>query len=391
LLPSFEVENFRTFSHLQIPHLGGVNLIVGRNNVGKSMLLEALRLYAAEGDWLAIFGLLHDRDELLPGYHAKEDDVNPRLHIASLFHGRSMQLGKTSLTLGEGPQGPKNLRLEVGAYRRVVSMQDVRYEPVDADDQENEREAIFAITVSVSGIRRRFIRLDENIRSARRRFLRSESFSSGPAFVPARGTDPETTVQQWDAIALHEGEEHVGECLRIIAPIERITAVEHPTNRGGRMFLVRMKGESVPIPLKSLGDGMVRMFELALAMESARNGKTSPVPVEAEQKTLLPELPSAPSTGILLVDEIENGIHYTVLPDLWRFLFRMAKLHNVQVFATTHSWDCVEAFQEAAAEEKETEGMLLRLEKRDDRPAHKVVTYSEAELASATRFETEVR
>ena len=65
MLPSFEVENFRTFSHLQIPHLGGVNLIVGRNNVGKTMLLEALRLYAAEGDINAILGLLYDRDELL--------------------------------------------------------------------------------------------------------------------------------------------------------------------------------------------------------------------------------------------------------------------------------------------------------------------------------------
>jgi len=94
---------------------------------------------------------------------------------------------------------------------------------------------------------------------------------------------------------------------------------------------------------------------------------------------------------MFLIDEIENGIHYTVLPDLWRFLFRMARLHNVQVFATTHSWDCVEAFQKAAAEDKETEGMLIRLEKRKDRDEHKVVTYCEEELASATRFQTEVR
>ena len=67
MLPSFEVENFRTFSHLQIPHLGGVNLIVGRNNVGKTMLLEALRLYACGGYPSAIASLLVGHDEVFGG------------------------------------------------------------------------------------------------------------------------------------------------------------------------------------------------------------------------------------------------------------------------------------------------------------------------------------
>jgi predicted ATP-dependent endonuclease of OLD family len=90
LLPSFEVENFRTFSHLRIPHLSGVNLIVGRNNVGKSMLLEALRLYAAEGDINAILGLLYDRDELLPSPDVEPQQQSFQVRFASLFHGRSL-------------------------------------------------------------------------------------------------------------------------------------------------------------------------------------------------------------------------------------------------------------------------------------------------------------
>ena len=153
------------------------------------------------------------------------------------------------------------------------------------------------------------------------------------------------------------------------------------------MFLARTEGASEPVPLKSLGDGMVRMFQLALALESA---KSRQIASAASPRSLIPDTVSTEDDGVFLIDEIENGIHYTVLPDLWRFLFRMAKLHNVQVFATTHSWDCVEAFQKAAAEEKETEGMLLRLEKRDDRP-HKVVTYTEDGIGQRHRDETEVR
>jgi len=209
------------------------------------------------------------------------------------------------------------------------------------------------------------------------------------AFVPAGGIDSKTLVRQWDAVALRTAvEEQVIECLRIVAPIERITSVEHPANPSQRMFLARIEGALEPVPLKSLGDGMVRLFQLALALESAKSRRTTSA---APSRSLIPEAGSNDYEGVFLIDEIENGIHYTVLPNLWRFLFRMARLHGVQIFATTHSWDCVEAFQHAAAEEKEIGGMLLRLEKRDDRPEHKVVTYTEKELASATRFETEVR
>ncbi|GAC1393566.1 MAG: hypothetical protein NVS4B11_00190 [Ktedonobacteraceae bacterium] len=42
ILPSLEIRNFRGFHHLQIERLGRVNLIVGKNNIGKTSLLEAL-------------------------------------------------------------------------------------------------------------------------------------------------------------------------------------------------------------------------------------------------------------------------------------------------------------------------------------------------------------
>ena len=54
--------------------------------------------------------------------------------------------------------------------------------------------------------------------------------------------------------------------------------------------------------------------------------------------------------GVLLIDEFENGLHYSVQLDAWRMIFNLAQSLNVQVFATTHSWDAVESFQTAAAE-----------------------------------------
>lgn len=97
---------------------------------------------------------------------------------------------------------------------------------------------------------------------------------------------------------------------------------------------------------------------------------------------------SCAKNGVLLVDEIENGLHYTILPDVWRIVFQLASELNVQVFATTHSWDCIKAFQ-GAADEHADEGALLKLAAKDGRIIPKL--FKESELAIATRDQIELR
>ena len=67
--------------------------------------------------------------------------------------------------------------------------------------------------------------------------------------------------------------------------------------------------------------------------------------------------------GILLIDEIERGLHYTVQTELWRLLITIAQDFNVQIFASTHSWDCVCALIEALEDrEDQSVGKLCRLD-----------------------------
>ena len=56
---------------------------------------------------------------------------------------------------------------------------------------------------------------------------------------------------------------------------------------------------------------------------------------------------------ILLIDEIENGIHYSAHYDFWKNIFKLSKELNVQIFATTHSLEMINAFNEVAKEEGE--------------------------------------
>jgi len=55
---------------------------------------------------------------------------------------------------------------------------------------------------------------------------------------------------------------------------------------------------------------------------------------------------------IILIDEIENGIHYTAQAEVWRMLIRLCKHYNIQLFATTHSLEMIKAFQQVCSEEE---------------------------------------
>ena len=120
-------------------------------------------------------------------------------------------------------------------------------------------------------------------------------------------------------------------------------------------------GLSELVPLSMMGEGMTRIARIILAISSAAG-------------------------GIVMVDEIENGIHYSVLEKVWSAIADAAERAQVQVFATTHSFECMEAAHKALGEKL----MFHRIE--DTREGRKRCVTLEAEgLAAAIRHGFEVR
>ena len=115
--------------------------------------------------------------------------------------------------------------------------------------------------------------------------------------------------------------------------------------------------------LRSFGDGLNRLFGIILSLVNAKD-------------------------GLLLIDEFENGMHYSVQLDVWRAVFGLARRLDVQVVATSHSWDAVEAFQKAASEDPD-EGVLIRLSRKGEDILPTL--FREDELAVVTRDRVEVR
>jgi AAA15 family ATPase/GTPase len=148
--------------------------------------------------------------------------------------------------------------------------------------------------------------------------------------------------------------------------VEGVALVEdlYSRSRGDeRIPLVRMAGVKEPLPLKSMGDGMTRLFHIIVALVNAQN-------------------------GILLIDEFENGLHWSIQPLVWDVVFRVAERLNVQVFATTHSRDCIQGFDQAWRKRVD-QGAFFRLDLKDEMV--RVREYAAETLADALEAEVEVR
>ena len=104
------------------------------------------------------------------------------------------------------------------------------------------------------------------------------------------------------------------------------------------LIYAEIEGLSEMIPVTQLGQGFNRLLDIysELVVADAR---------------------------VLLIDEIENGLHYSVLPLVWKGLFLAAQEFDVQIFATTHSWECIQAADQTAREREHYELELIRLDR----------------------------
>lgn len=368
LLNSFEVRSFRAFHHLQIERLGRVNLITGKNNVGKSCLLEALWIYANRGVPSKILQLLQARDEVkYPSLRSELVDTEQQLlSMRFLFHGRSSILEALEpIEIGPIADSSDSLKIAV-TWATFLALEDGRRELklLSPDEYQTAEKPVLVLTIQIGTNDREIYLLERYFE--RRGLLSPERIKPIiNVFIPADGLQYDDLVRLWNTVAISVLEDDVLRTLHIIAPtVERVTILDDTERTRGRTTVVRLTGSATPIPLRSLGDGMNRLFGIALALVNAKD-------------------------GLLLIDEIDSGLHYSVQPDLWRIVFAMAERLNIQVFATTHSWDCISAFQQAAVQNPTSTGMLIRLSEQNGDIVSTL--FDEQRLTIAAREQIEVR
>ena len=81
--------------------------------------------------------------------------------------------------------------------------------------------------------------------------------------------------------------------------------------------------------------------------------------------------------GYLFIDEIDNGIHYTQLDKLWEIILTISQQQNVQVFATTHSKECIESYARVAKKLEDEEIGFIQLGRNKRNELDSIVMNSE--------------
>ena len=372
------INDFRGFSQFKIGGMGRLTLLVGTNNSGKTTVLEALVILLAGGDASAVWSILSRRGE---DFVVVERDSNAsmpssrQVDIRRLFRGHEIEAGRSFSLSAETDSGPLKLSAEVGVPRPVQpTLFDA--EPPPADSVE---EFLPLLTLSLTWeppgrpvvmpiSRRGGISLD----SIRRWGRQGPAESMPVRYVTAGSLTAEIVTSLLEDIILTPEEDLVTKAIRFIEPdIERIAPAGGERSRAGLRYasarggvMVKLKDVKSRVPIGSMGDGIWRMLGLALSVVQSAG-------------------------GLLLVDEIDTGLHHTVMKDLWRFLYDCAKEFDVQIVATTHSRDCFQSLAVICREDvgKGSDVTIHRIE----RGHGETVAYTEQEIVAAADFDMEVR
>lgn len=385
MLNSLLIKNFRSLEHLEVPKLGRVNLIVGKNNCGKSTVLEALRIYAGNAQRSLLETIASDHGERYRLQETESFEEQVILPFQDFFSGREFAASDDKV-------------IQIGALNDEQNFLSVQYAFMEeiAELEEN------ADGESINRVRRRIllkadaassqaeleqvllVRKGERtfppirlLNASRPRFSGMEPGALACSFIPTQFISMDELAAAWDKIVFTEQEEVVKKALQIIDPnFENLVFVrcdqENPnasTMRTNRIAMVKLADLDRPVPLTSMGDGMLRVLQLALKLFAAKG-------------------------GFLLIDEFENGLHYSVQERVWGLLFDMADQYDIQIFATTHSWDCIESFTKVAVGRTQTEGFLFRLGRSvrtSDKGRVIATVFDESALTNITQADMEVR
>lgn len=392
MIRSVRIQGYRGLEHFEMSDLGRINLLVGKNNSGKSSVLEALYLLASEGNPRALSRILRERGELTESGGSNDERRHQELDICHLFFGHKIDINQSVTIKAEGEDNLRpELKLRIMEQEHKIN-NDVD-SPIINESQyytlciNNKRKYPLQITFYITfgnniisslwswpisprgGIDMRAI---DTLGPMRGRPDGSPDSSPSVQFVPHDSLTPTEIVNLWDKISLTPSQGDVLQAIqKVDKTIENIAAYSgnqlgafrfFDTARGG--FKVKLKDQTDPMPIGSLGDGVWRMLAHAISLAQAKG-------------------------GILLIDEIDTGLHYSVQEDLWRMIAETARELDVQVFATTHSYDCITSLASICRADPATHSEVTI--QRIEAGRKHAVAYDEGDIVMAAERHIEMR
>ena len=319
MLHTLDLKRFRGFDSYRLSGLARVNLLVGENNCGKTSVLEAVELLVSEGDPRVLYNSLRRRGERVT------DRMRERLmDISHIFHGHDLAPGVSFELSSDDGKGTLKVK--------ILSLEEVREEVEDKGrgmkrwwrrgpfEPDEDVAPVFGMSIDM-GVpeSQTLLPVMEDgtigIGYGYSRSMRNGHSGTRVPFLTLDAFDPASMTEQWNTVLKEGLEAEIVTDMRLLQPdLDSIHFL--PRTRSGSDILLGLENDRRRAPIGTYGDGMRQLLALRLSFVGAAN-------------------------GVLLIDEIDAGLHWTVMEEMWKLVVDVAERLNVQVFATTHSSDCL--------------------------------------------------
>ena len=332
MIRTLELQGYRGFESFGLSDLERVNLLVGKNNCGKTTILEAIDFLISKGNPTVLLRSAHRRGEIGPLRGTKQSSPHGQEmlpDVSHLFFGRQLKPGATFRISSNDDIGMLLIEIlslpEVERALGLRGLEGTRQTSFFADDLDPEPTQAFRITSNVPDWFHVSPVADGGLLYFSRS-VRSPSSASGHVpevppveFLTSDSLQLDSMRDMWDKVLAEGRETEVIDAMKILErnldTIHFLTGDAYRRTSGG--VLLGSRKNSRRVPLGSFGDGMRRLLALSVSLVQTTN-------------------------GFLLIDEIDTGLHFSAMEEMWKLVVSTARQSNVQVFATTHSYDCIQ-------------------------------------------------
>ncbi len=342
MIKEIEIENFRCFDHTKISGFERVNLIGGKNNSGKTALLEALLINHIPSNIIQVRHIRNEPNEL--------EKIKFESIWNNLFLNREINKSIKITAINEH-NIQKNIDITVLESIPSELFEDINFKQIATSTLESKRiTSILKVQIFMNSkeseqyfhfdVLRDFYKkqmyspfmivatdesfLKTTLKSRSIAYLNSQfnGIKDMPIITSSLKLTHENLVEEYDIARFKNQESEVLKAFQIIdqsiESIESFSAIEP--------VLFITKSGKTRLPLYLFGDALNRIASIILKLVNN-------------------------NFSILFIDEIENGIHYSNQKEFWLNLFKLSKQFDVQVFATTHSLEMIQAFADVGLSE----------------------------------------
>jgi AAA15 family ATPase/GTPase len=346
MINEIEISNFRGIQKLSIKKLSNINILVGENNSGKTSILEAVFLsIGISNSKLPInintfrnFHLIFDKNYWLSYF--KNLDFKNKIKITTNFDGE------------------KKRELFIEPHNTYIDDSNSKVQEISSTNKIEPNGLILKAYI-YNGRKKQIqteVFLDKEGKIIGRFPKKYNEIKKG-VFISSNKINSDLTQKFSEIILRKKGDELVRILQKIEPSLKSLTLVGNPS------LIFADLGLECLVPLQLLGDGIGSIFRIILSIMTTED-------------------------GIVLIDEIENGLYFKSQKILWKAILEFSKNYNVQLIVSTHSFESLTALIETL-DYKENICNLYRIEKKGLK--HKAISFNQKEIKSFVESNWEIR